>query len=279
MISTFDMEKLKSLLKDFHDLTHIRITIFDDQYREIVSYPEAIAPVCAFIREDPRAEQACHLCDRKACETAALRHNTYVYQCHAGLTEAVAPVYAGHIIVAYLLFGHLFSYPNQWTGWEAVRKACSAYALDEKQLQDYVRKLPLTSRDHILSASHILQAVAFYLCMDRLITLHEQELLVQVDDYISRHFTEEIDAAFLCDHFQIGKTRLYALARQNYGKGIAEHIRSLRIEYAKKLLTENTSTPINEIAEKCGYQDYNYFITVFRRETGLPPRQYRMRNA
>ena len=33
--------------------------------------------------------------------------------------------------------------------------------------------------------------------MDRLITLHEQELLVRVDDYISRHFTEEIDAAFL----------------------------------------------------------------------------------
>ena len=102
------------------------------------------------------------------------------------------------------------------------------------------------------------------------------ELLVQVDDYISHHFTEDIDVAFLCEKFQIGKTRLYEFARQNYGKGIAEHIRSLRIDYAKKLLKEDRSLKVSEVGERAGFPDYNYFITVFKRETGLPPRKYRV---
>ena len=276
MISTFDLEKLKALLKDFYDITKIRITIFDDQYREIVSFPEQIVPICSFIRENPKAASACRDCDRRACERAAATRRTFVYRCHAGLTEAVAPVLAGNLVVAYLLFGHQFLYSSQYAGWEEVRKACTPYGLDEARLRDLVMELPIRPKEYIVSASHILQAVASYLCMDRLITLHDQELLVQIDDYISHHFTEPLDVPFLCDHFHIGKTRLYDLARRNYGKGIAAHIRTLRIEHAKKLLQENRSLGIREIAERCGFTDYNYFITVFKKEVGQPPRKFRM---
>ena len=47
-----------------------------------------------------------------------------------------------------------------------------------------------------------------------------------------------MDVNHLCKKFQIGKTLLYEIAKQNYGIGIAEHIRNLRIEKAKELLTE-----------------------------------------
>ena len=58
--------------------------------------------------------------------------------------------------------------------------------------------------------------------------------------------------------------------------GIAKHIRNLRIEYAKQLLAEKNELNISQIAEACGYADYNYFITVFSRATGLSPRRYRL---
>ena len=37
MISVFDVEKLRELLKDFYAITHIRITVFDDSMRELVA--------------------------------------------------------------------------------------------------------------------------------------------------------------------------------------------------------------------------------------------------
>ncbi|MCI8927896.1 MAG: helix-turn-helix transcriptional regulator [Lachnospiraceae bacterium] len=35
------------------------------------------------------------------------------------------------------------------------------------------------------------------------------------------------------------------------------------------------SFSLREIAQKCGFQNYNYFLTVFKNTTGVTPMQYR----
>lgn len=57
MISSFDIAKLHSLLKDFYQLTKIRITVFDDSFRELTSYPDEIADFC---KTDPPDTRLCH---------------------------------------------------------------------------------------------------------------------------------------------------------------------------------------------------------------------------
>ena len=86
MISMFYLEKLHILLKDFYDLSHIRITVFDETQVELISYPEEVAPYCAVIRSVPEGLNACKSCDQNACRLASKRQGTHVYRCHAGLT-------------------------------------------------------------------------------------------------------------------------------------------------------------------------------------------------
>ena len=78
------------------------------------------------------------------------------------------------------------------------------------------------------------------------------------------------------DTFVSGRTVLYEFARQNYGMGTAQHILALRIAHARKLPIEQPDMNISEMAEACGFKDYNYFITVFGRMAGVAPRQYRL---
>ena len=59
-------------------------------------------------------------------------------------------------------------------------------------LQKAAYERPLISDTYIASASHILQAVASYLCLERMVSLHQKELPVQIDEYIAKHFTEDI---------------------------------------------------------------------------------------
>ena len=275
MISSFNLDKLEDLLKDFYTLTQIRITVFDDKFHELTAYPKSPASFCQLIRTDARAEEACHQCDQQACKTASSRRAPYTYRCHAGLTESITPLYLGNILVGYLFFGHIFSYPDHETGWNTVRKLCSKYPVNADLLKQALYECPIISSEYILSASHILQGVASYLCLERMVTLHQQELPFQIDSYISEHYTEDIDVPSLCARFQIGKTSLYEFSKQNYGMGIAEHIRTLRIEKAKQLLLEQPDLHIAEIASLCGFSDYNYFITVFKRLVGIPPQKYR----
>lgn len=274
MISTFNLIKLHSLLKDFHALSRIRITVFDENFRELAAYPEQVSPVCRIIRSDENAYEECRRCDEHACRTAAKRHKAYTYRCHAGLTESIAPLYMGNILIGYLLFGHVFSYASHEVGWEEIRKLCGNYSIDLPALKSACDAQPVISADYIASASHILQATASYLCMERMVSLHQQELPVQIDRYISENYLNEISVSSLCERFQIGKTFLYEITRQNYGIGLAEYIRKLRIDKAKELLLSDESLPLAEIASRCGFKDYNYFITVFKRAEGIPPKQF-----
>ena len=181
MISSFNIAKLHSLLKDFYQLTKIRITVFDDSFRELTSYPDEIADFCKLIRQAPGCAMKCHLCAKQACETASRRTSSYTYHCHAGLTESIIPIRMGNIVIGYLLLGHVFSYPSYEEGWKVIRKRCADYGLSPEELEKSCRKLPILTEDYIDSASHIMKAVASFLCMDRMVSMHQQELPVQID--------------------------------------------------------------------------------------------------
>lgn len=185
------------------------------------------------------------------------------------------PLTLGNIVIGYLLFGHVFSYPSHEEGWKSIQENCASYRLDRKALKAACFACPIIPKDYIASVSHIMQAVAAYLCLERMAIVQREELPVQIDEYITAHYTEDIGANILCRRFQIGRTYLYEISRQNYGCGIAEHIRNLRIEKAKALLTECPEITISETASACGFSDYNYFITVFKKLTGISPGKYR----
>ncbi len=275
MISTFDLTKLRGLLQDFYTLTKIRVAVFNEERRELISYPEEMPPFCALLRTDERAARECHACDQRACEYAAAHQSVYTYQCHAGLTETVAPITMSGLVIGYLVFGHVFDYATHREGWEVIRPLCRAYDVDESALKEACWERPVTPKDSVLSAAHLLQAVSSYLCMERMVSLRKEELPLQIDRYLSEHYTEDISTDELCEHFEISRTKLYDIARQNYGCGLATHIRILRIEKAKRLLTEEPDCPIAEIADRCGFEDYNYFIVVFKRLAGMSPLRYR----
>lgn len=275
MISVFDLEKLQKLLKDFFAITGIRITVFDDSMHELIAYPQQVAPYCALIRESRAGLNACMNCDRQACQAAAEKKKTHVYRCHAGLAEAVTPLYGNNMLIGFLLFGHVFPYASHEEGWQEISRRCAALPVDKEKLQEAIWQAEPVREEYVRSAAHILHAVASYLILEHMATLREDLLEVRLDNFIVSHYTEALDAAHLSQALGIGKTQLYALTKKLYHQGMAARIRELRMEKARSLLREQRDLPLAEVAWQCGYQDYNYFFTVFKRETGCTPREWR----
>ena len=276
MITNFDIEKLDGLLEDFYTLTKIRITVFNDLFQELTAFPKEPPAFCRLLRAQPQLEALCRRCDKENCAAASKRRSTYVYICHAGLTEAITPIYAGDILVGYLLFGNLFSYVDHNEGWQRISSLCRHYEIDFEALRQNCFELPITAAEYIRSASHILQAVASYLCMENMAVLKPHEFPVKLDRYIHEHLSEELSAESICSYFQVSRTKLYETAKKNYGSGVMDYIRLQRIEKAKALLLADDDLRIKEVASSCGFSDYNYFITVFRKLAGMPPTKFRL---
>lgn len=96
----------------------------------------------------------------------------------------------------------------------------------------------------------------------------------QIDAYINENLHADLSVGALCAQFVISRSRLYQIAAEYYGRGIEQFTRSLRIERAKTLLTE-TDAPVSEVSAQVGYDDYNYFIKVFKKEAGTTPARFR----
>ncbi len=278
MVSAFDTEKLYSLLADFYRITDIRITVFDSDGNELISYPEVCPPFCQLIRSTEQGRRACAECDKTACAVAATQHSTYIYTCHAGLTEAIMPLWVGNALVGFLLFGHIFSYDTPEQGLEHIKGLCADYPLEPSLLRDSLTSCSQANREYIHSAAHILHATASYLVLERMATLKGDSPSERLDSYLDRNFTEPLTVAAVCKELKLGRSQLYKLSSKLYGCGVAEHIRELRLNKAKQLLGELPHMKITEIASACGFSDYNYFISVFSKCVGCSPNAYRKRS-
>ena len=58
------------------------------------------------------------------------------------------------------------------------------------------------------------------------------------------------------------------------GENLKSYITRLRMEEAKKLLTQ-TALPLYEIVSRIGYLDVSSFIRKFKKEVGMTPGEYR----
>lgn len=134
--------------------------------------------------------------------------------------------------------------------------------------------MPLKSDDYILSASRLLQAVASYLYMEQFAYLKYENPAIRIDKYIRENYDKKIDSNTIAYTFGVGRTKLYSIAKEMYNEGIAEKIRSLRIEKAKRLLSKNADITIQELSGICGFDDYNYFIACFKKIVGVSPKKY-----
>jgi AraC-like DNA-binding protein len=76
------------------------------------------------------------------------------------------------------------------------------------------------------------------------------------------------------DHFSLSERYLSSLIREQTGKNYADYILEIRIEEARRLLSDS-DMPINDIAKQVGYDLPNSFYKTFKNYTGLSPSQYR----
>lgn len=81
----------------------------------------------------------------------------------------------------------------------------------------------------------------------------------------------------LADSSGVSRSHLYRKFEELFGRSPANEIQRLRIAEAKSQL-RFTRKSLSEIADACSFKTLAHFSTVFARETGLAPSQWRVEN-
>lgn len=268
----FNEGQLLELMKDFYILTGIRIVLFDDEYKELLSYPPMDCSFCSHIKQHPVTQKLCVECDHNSFHQCKTERKLTIYHCHAGLIEATVPLIENHIVIGYLMFGQISDASSFADLQQNYRQTDLPKIIPDQEI--FLSEIPLKTSEEIHAAAKIMEACTFYALFNETISLRNQNFTTNLREYLMSRLGERIDADIIARDLGISRSKLYSSCDKYLGMGIAEYLRNLRLEHAKHLL-KDTSLPITQIADRVGFDDYNYFCRCFKRDTGYSARKYR----
>ena len=111
--------------------------------------------------------------------------------------------------------------------------------------------------------------------INRLIGCHNNKIVKQACEYTLKYIDEDISVKILSEKLFINKSYLSEIFKQQLGKTVLEYITMVKMERAKKLLLEGNLKNY-QIAETLGFQDNEYFGRLFKKYTGVLPKDYRI---
>lgn len=130
-------------------------------------------------------------------------------------------------------------------------------------------------------SAHTLLMYIFRLLNEKKIIVEpikKDSVLQDVLRYMDLHFAQEIGLEDIAAKCFVNKYYLSHLFTEHLGMTVGQYVREKRIAQAKLTLSQSDLSVAN-IAEQCGFNDFNYFIRLFKKTTGLTPLQYRKKNS
>jgi len=138
--------------------------------------------------------------------------------------------------------------------WELRINSCTSLPECKEYLSDYMMKI-------------------IELCND-VQKSYEAKPIRQVKEYIEQNYDKGIALEEIGKMVCLNPVYLSTLFKNQTGMNITNYVIKVRMEAAKKLLTESHMS-VSAIAGKVGYTDTKYFSKIFTKQVGIKPMEYR----
>jgi two-component system response regulator YesN len=103
---------------------------------------------------------------------------------------------------------------------------------------------------------------------------HSKLLIQRVLDYIEEHYVEGVSLENVASYMNLSKHYLSTLFKKETGENMTTYINRKKIERAKVLLM-NPEYRIQDVVEKVGFSNQQYFSKMFKRITGMTVMEYK----
>jgi transcriptional regulator GlxA family with amidase domain len=103
---------------------------------------------------------------------------------------------------------------------------------------------------------------------------HNDALISMIQDFIEDNYAAPLSINLLCEQFNLIPRTLNRRFQKSANMRPIQYIQTIRIEQAKRLL-EQEQIQIKALANLVGYDDSSSFNRLFKKQTGLSPKEYK----
>ena len=263
-------EEIISVLCELHNISGFRISLHGMNFEEIAAYPEKSLPFCEYVHSCRGEHAKCIKSDAEACKKVRGSENALIYKCRYGLTEVICPLHTLGSPAGYLMMGQA---KDESVSEDFLENALLLLGADDKA-KDLALSVPSITRKKTTSFAKIMTICAEYMTLINALPGNKPSTAELTRLYVYENFREKITMPDICSALGRTKSAICPAFKEKYGITVMDYLTSLRIDEAKKMLTETDMT-VSEISEDIGFSDTSYFSKVFLKTVGTTPTLYR----
>lgn len=291
---------LQPIVDNLSNLENIMLKFVDYSREQVVTTQSRNhCSFCKYIKSNRNGKIKCQCSALNVALMAKDNCQPIFTQCHAGLTLVAVPIRVAGQYLGSIGFGEIKENANK----QLVLERISSLNLDDKRLMSLYQNIPILTRRHVLNIAKTLYVISnYYIEMgfafakdgennsnsndhpffnrhlrrtDCKKNLHDNQhtTIKNGEQFIINNYNKPIGLNDVASFLHINPSYFSYLFKQVTGYTFKNYLTQIRIEKAKDLLL-NSSLNINQISQKVGYEDSNYFSRVFKKNTGYPPSSY-----
>lgn len=105
---------------------------------------------------------------------------------------------------------------------------------------------------------------------------HEDQAILKAQEWLEGHFKQSISIETLAEYVGLGSRTFKRRFKLATNETPINYLQRIRVEHVKAKL-ENSTDPINKIIWSAGYEDISSFRQLFKKFTGITPKDYRLK--
>jgi len=225
---------------------------------------------CNIIQDKIFGRNICYVLDESKRRECTERQQPISYRCHAGIEEAVAPIYLEKQLAGFAMIGQFRSTEKISP---AVLRKCPVKF--RKRLEKAFFELPYFEPERVKDILGLFEVIINYIITREIVQLRGDRVVLKVLRWIEDNLHRKITLDDAAKFAHRSRSTISHLFRRELKMTFQQSIIEARLDRAEQYFRDMPDTTVAEVATKVGIDDQFYFSRLYRKNRGQTPTQYR----
>lgn len=223
---------------------------------------------CDFLRSKLGKLPLCIETDRKMFRKAAAGRKLISYKCHAGLNEAIHPVFIENELAGFLMIGQ-FRTENECS--PKLVNECLKKGFDAEAMLKLYMETPYISATKHAHLNSLFSLIVDSIISQRIIEIKSDLTLLKVRRFVSDNIKRPFTLDEVARNAGRSKSTISHLFKRRYGVSFKEYVINAKLEEVERILRQVSGISVSEAALSAGYSNQAHFSRLFKKHRGISP--------
>lgn len=263
-----DVQRIFDYFSSYFRIRIVFYTPTGDMLRVGLKQPDSL--YCRLVQKELYGEATCLNLDEVKRHEAVQKGKMVCYECHAGLVEAINPIYYEKKLLGFIAIGQ---FRSQDAPPPVVMRDCGVRDLADEVQAAYL-SLPYVPAQQTTDFLGLFTILVDYIVTQGMILFMGDFILQKIISHVDSDPGERLSLADAARMVNRSTSTVSHEFKRRLGKSFKHTLTEIRLRKAEEYMTTHPYATVSDGGLAVGYADSSYFSRLYKRYRRIPPSRF-----